>query len=584
MKVFFLGLLGGTLALSALAESFDFVVIGDTRPRFHSENFQVFEGLIGKINEQKPALVINLGDLIYGYGMPKGKQWDRYESAVKHFKMPYYQVPGNHDTFSQAARRTYASRFGKFYESLDYGGSHFVLLDACEESRWGYLGTRELEWLKNDLRQNQLRPVFVFLHFPLWEPERIKPAYHEFWRDTLHPLFLASGVTGVFGGHFHCYGPTRTIDGIRYFVTGGGGAELMPDYRKSGGEHHFLRVKVTGDTFDLRVATGRGELTDLEADIMGGLLFADRHSTRMGILRGSRDLRAGAECTVAIENPYQNWLVGKATWQVDPSSFQVEPRAFDLRIAPGGTAHPAFTMKALKDTTDIHSLPWLEFEVAAGGTHHRFHRQLVFTERLAVPFKPEALLLDGKLPEWTQVPALALGTRPATATQVQALHDRETLYLAVTSPRRAVQAGEEEAEEAFPDDLVIGLATRANEAEFGRDLIRLGFTRQGNNTEVRDRTPGQKPETRVPGVKAASRLVADRVVFEAAIPLKLLGPIKAGGQTRFVLSLSAPVVETVLAAGEAEDLSRNTFAYQVRYGGDSLIPLHFVELVLERKP
>ena len=582
MRFGLLGFLGVVMATSAFAEAFEFVVIGDTRPRFESEDFRVFEGLIGKINRLNPALVINLGDLIYGYGMRKGKQWDRYESAAKKLTMSYYQVPGNHDTFSREARRVYANRFGSFYQSFDYGGCHFVLLDTCEASRWGYLGPAELTWLKTDLGSNKLRPVFVFLHFPLWEPERVKPAYHDLWRDTLHPLFRESGVTGVFGGHFHCYGPTRTIDGIRYFVTGGGGAELLPDYRKSGGEHHFLRVKVTDDNFDLRVVTGRGELSDLEADIMGGLLFADRHSSRIGIARGSRDLRAGADCAVAIENPYKDWLVGKATWTVDSSSFQIEPLGFELRIPPGGVSHPAFTLKTLKDNVDIHSLPWLEFQVAAGATHHRFHRQIVFTESLSVPFKPQPLVLDGKLLEWTQAPSLTLGNKAAAPTQVQAVHDRENLYLAVTSTRYSGDA--EGAEDAFPDDLIVGIATRVNESEFGRDLIRLGFSCRGTSTEVHDRTPGQKPDTRVPGVKAVSRLVDDRITFEAAIPLGRLAPLKPAGNTRLVLSLSAAVGESAPDASESAGLSRNTFSYQVRYGGDSLVPLHFVELVFERKP
>ena len=62
------------LTLAALAAGavqaaeFEFVVIGDTRPRFESQDFRLFEGLIGKINALKPARVINLGDLIYGYG------------------------------------------------------------------------------------------------------------------------------------------------------------------------------------------------------------------------------------------------------------------------------------------------------------------------------------------------------------------------------------------------------------------------------------------------------------------------------------------------------------------------------------
>src|SRR5512137_2293157 len=80
--------------------------------------------------------------------------------------------------------------------------------------------------------------VFVFMHFPVWEPERVKPAAYDSWRQTLHPLFRASRVRAVFGGHYHAYGPSREFDGIRYFITGGGGAELRPEYRKAGGDYH----------------------------------------------------------------------------------------------------------------------------------------------------------------------------------------------------------------------------------------------------------------------------------------------------------------------------------------------------------
>ena len=158
------------LALASVpvsAGDFQFVVIGDTRPRFESESFRPFEGLITKINALKPALVVNLGDLIYGYGpASKEKQWDKYEAVIKTVQVPYYQVPGNHDTHSKDARRIYGRRFGKFYQSFDYGDCHFVLLDNTEDERWGYLGPAQLEWLRNDLKQTQARAVFVFLHFP----------------------------------------------------------------------------------------------------------------------------------------------------------------------------------------------------------------------------------------------------------------------------------------------------------------------------------------------------------------------------------------------------------------------------------
>lgn len=56
-------------------------------------------------------------------------------------------------------------------------------------------------------------------------------------------------------------GPTREFDGIGYYITGGGGAELRPVYRKSGGECRFMKAKVAGDNLDIRVITEPGELT-----------------------------------------------------------------------------------------------------------------------------------------------------------------------------------------------------------------------------------------------------------------------------------------------------------------------------------
>ena len=401
-----------TLMLVALASAavsaadFQFVVIGDTRPRFESESFRPFEGLIAKINSLKPALVVNLGDLIYGYGLAsKEKQWDKYEAVIKAVQVPYYQLPGNHDTHSKDARRIYGRRFGKFYQSFDYGDCHFVLLDNTEDERWGYIGPAQLEWLKTDLKKTQARAVFVFLHFPVWEPERITPAYYEFWAQTLHPLFRESRVQAVFGGHYHTYGPTREFDGIRYFITGGGGAELRPEYKKSGGDYHFMKIKVSGDTFDVRVITERGELTDPEADVMGGLQFAARNVSRIGIKRDAQDLRAGVTFGVSVANPYPNVLSGQATWLLDASAFSVQPQSVSLQVPAGATRQYSFTLKALRDTTTLQSLPQLEFNVASGGKKHRFHREVRFLQELSTPYRATAPVLDGKLGDWGQVPA-----------------------------------------------------------------------------------------------------------------------------------------------------------------------------------
>ena len=535
--------------------------------------------MITKVNALKPALVVNLGDLIYGYGPhSKEKQWDKYQQVIKAIEPPYYQVPGNHDTHSRAARRIYGRRFGKFYQSFDYEDWHFVLLDNTEKQRWGYLGPVELDWLKADLKATQAKGVFVFMHFPIWEPERITPEYYEFWRETLHPLFRDSRVRAVFAGHYHAYGPTREFDGIRYFITGGGGAELRPEYKKAGGEHHFVRVKVSGDSFDIRVVTDRGELSDPEADVMGSLQFAARNVSRIGIRQGSRDLRDGVSFNVAIDNPYQDALLGQATWLLDASAFSVEPKSVSLQIAPGGRQQHSFVLKALKDTATLPSLPRLEFNLAAGGHRHRFHREVRLLDEISTPYRRAAPVLDGQLADWGGLPLVKLGQDPRQAAEIRTCYDATTLYLAVTVP--TVMAAEED-EVGFKDDLQIGMAHRLSNADFGADFLRLGFDCAGR--EIWNRTAGRKKEGPVAGVKFVCRAEGGRTSYEIAVPLRLVKGVKAGVGGRLVLDLSFPVPDSGVDVPEPPDPKANTFAYRVRYGNDSLIPVHFVELTLGSK-
>ena len=424
------------------ASEFEFVVIGDTRPRFASQDFRLFEGLIGKINAAKPALIINLGDLIYGYGLhSKETQWDKYQQVIRAIEPPYYQVPGNHDTHSKQARRIYGRRFKSFYQSFDHEGWHFVLLDNTEKQRWGYLGPAQLEWLKGDLQAARARGVFVFLHFPVWEPERVTPEYYAFWEQTLHPLFKRYGVRAVFGGHYHAYGPTREFDGIRYYITGGGGAELRPEYKKSGGEHHFVRVKVSGDSFDTRVVTEHGELTDPEADVMGGLLFSARNVSRIGIPQGAQNLKAGVSFSVSVHNPYPTALNGQATWVLDASAFSVQPARVALQVPAGGKQQVTFSLKALKDNIPLPSLPRLQFSVAAGGYRHRFHRELRLIEKLRTPYQRVPPVLDGRLTDWDSIPTLKLGQDPKLGAEIRTCHDKGMLYVAITVPSRQSAGG-----------------------------------------------------------------------------------------------------------------------------------------------
>ena len=149
--------------------------------------------------------------------------------------------------------------------------------------------------------------------------------------------------------------------------------------------------------------------------------------------------------------------------------------------------------------------------------------------------------------------------------------------------RRRKQGIQEEEAEASADDLLIGLAVRLNDTDFAGDKLRLGLTQEGLNTVVRDRTPGHSPGTVVKEFKAVGRRQDDRIIFEAAIPRSLISRVRGAVEDRLVLSLSFPsaAAPAEQIAPEARGSDRNSFAYQVRFGGDALIPIYFVELQFE---
>ena len=560
------------------ADEFEFVVIGDTRPRFESESFQPFAGLIAKINALKPALVINVGDLIYGYGTTrKERQWDKYQDVIKAIQVPYYQLPGNHDTHSKEARKIYGQRFGKFYQSFNYGDCHFVLLDNTEQEHWGYLGPTELAWLRNDLKENKAKSVFVFMHFPVWEPERITPEYYRFWADTLHPLFKESRVRAVFAGHYHTYGPTREFDGIRYFITGGGGAELIPEYRKSGGEFHFMKVHVASETLDVRVITEHGELTDPEADVMGGLQFAARNVSRIGIKPDAQNLKTGVSFTVSVNNPNSTPMTGEAKWLMDASAFSVQPENVRLQIPAGGTGQYTFTLKALQDTIALPSLPRLEFNTVAGSSHRRFHREIRFLQAMSIPWREAAPTMDGKPADWTGIPALKLGHGQAPDAELRGAYDAQNLYLALTVPKVDT---DEAKETGFADEVQIGMSRSVSDTDFGSDLLRIGLN--SDRAEASDRTPGTKPGTMLTGTKTTRLSDHGQTTYETAIPLRLLKKLKVGFNNRLILDLSFPVPDDRTPTHEPAAPNANTMSYRIRYGSDSLVPVYFVELNLER--
>ena len=245
---------GGPWATVPEDETFRFVVIGDTRPSVRAVPPRTADFIrqIDEINLLRPDFVIDVGDLIIGDSDLKRQEamWDEFDQIVKRFTVPLVLVVGNHDVWTPETLGIYRRRYGPTYFSFNHKGVHFIALDSEAMDEQGQVIDRitgeQMAWLRRDLAAHAgAKATFVFLHKPLWQDMYVKPTAAEHWWSDVHPLLARHGVDAVFAGHWHTYTKYPARDGVEYYVTGGGGAEVDAD-ETVGGFFHYMFVTVRG--------------------------------------------------------------------------------------------------------------------------------------------------------------------------------------------------------------------------------------------------------------------------------------------------------------------------------------------------
>ncbi len=239
----------------------DFVVVGDVRIQEEVRPIiplnDIFFNNIQQINILKPEAVFIVGDLIYGYTKNKEEleyQWNGFFKTISFLNAKYYLINGNHDTSSnKVGEEVFKNRIGPLRWVKRFKNKLFIALNSEEIDHVSEISEEQFRFLKNALkRYKRVKYKFVMLHKPLWW----KNYDEEDWFKRIHPLLKKYKVNAVFVGHFHEY-EYRRIDGIEYFVTGGGGAELE-DESYNGAIYHFLYVKETKKGLEYFVVSNRG--------------------------------------------------------------------------------------------------------------------------------------------------------------------------------------------------------------------------------------------------------------------------------------------------------------------------------------
>ncbi|MFW5780784.1 MAG: metallophosphoesterase family protein, partial [Bacillota bacterium] len=100
------------------------------------------------------------------------------------------------------------------YYSFDYSGVHFVVLNTNDIDEDNMMSQTQIEWLEDDLENNDKEHVVVSTHKGLYTA-----GSHAFdedvinMREQLSPIFEEYGVNIVFGGHDHTYTMSYYLDG-----------------------------------------------------------------------------------------------------------------------------------------------------------------------------------------------------------------------------------------------------------------------------------------------------------------------------------------------------------------------------------
>jgi len=99
---------------------------------------------------------------------------DTAKSILDEVDIPYYIIPGNHDTkWSASGTRKFAGLFGDDHFNFEYKGIRFIGFDQGPLLRMGdgYVTPERLRWLKKTLEGNANpdQPIFIVNHYPLDE-------------------------------------------------------------------------------------------------------------------------------------------------------------------------------------------------------------------------------------------------------------------------------------------------------------------------------------------------------------------------------------------------------------------------------
>lgn len=195
--------------------------ICDTLPN----NTEDLRRAIDEVNARTDlAFVLVCGDLTHNGDT---KSLLLAKSLLDELEVPYYAIPGNHDTrASESAAVDFARIFGDTRFRLFFNGNLFLGLNTGPLLRHndGHIAPQDVAWLAYNLKQaGRKQPIYFVAHHPLQSGDV------DNW-EAATDLLRNYNVQGVFCGHYH-RNALLDFDGIQGVVV----RSTQRDGQQSGG-------------------------------------------------------------------------------------------------------------------------------------------------------------------------------------------------------------------------------------------------------------------------------------------------------------------------------------------------------------
>ena len=257
---------------------FSFVVFGDSR-----DNIASHQRVVERVRHEVPAFILGTGDMVNDGA--KEEEWQAFfevERAMLRENVMYPSV-GNHDRQGRGRSADNYRRYFSLpenspdperYYAFTYSNARFLILDS---NSYSFSLTDQTAWIERELQAARLQKgidhIFVSMHHPPFSIS-LHGGQREL-RERWTPLYEKYGVTAVFSGHDHVYSRAEK-NGVRYFVSGGGGAPLYPRSPRASEldlsatkfferVNHYVRVQVYGQFVEISAFRADGTLIETVA-------------------------------------------------------------------------------------------------------------------------------------------------------------------------------------------------------------------------------------------------------------------------------------------------------------------------------